>query len=1068
MGMESASGIPTEFVGRVIADKFRLSECIGIGATGSVYKADQLALGRTVAIKILDPELAMDSRIAKRFHDEALAASRLNHPNTVSIIDFGQTRDGILYLAMEFLRGRTLTQVLADDPPLSTSRIVDITTQILAGLEEAHLAGVVHADLKADNIVVVRRRGGHDLAKVLDFGIARILDTPRQANADRVIAGTPEYMAPEVISGSQPTFASDVYAVGIMMYELLTGQTPFTGGTTMEILTRQLRDEPRPPREVAPDHPFDDQLAEIALRALAKRANDRFPSAALFRKALASLSLAESARDQDTACDRCGALVAATFKFCPECGESRAVAGSAKDDALAKDAVQSDAAQSDAEQSVPAQRDGSERDHGPPPVPAAATAPTIELSGVFPLPLTGRMEELNTLVRFARATDQGGMIQVVGERGSGRSRIIASACAHFSCVAKGVEEDERLVFWATPDPSGMMTTLYPVKAVVAAVLDLPPICTYDDLQNAAIGVGLSRRDIPGIAELFGHEGELSQVEPPVRRREVLAATVRTLHAAMNRGPTLIVFEDVDQYDQPSQELIRRLCEQADERGLRVIVSDTPDIAERWPSSVLRVNISRLDDEALRQLGDHINARAHGESFTTNDLREKTGGLPAAVHHLTRYVVEGGTVADAPHGIADLIAERVAQLQLDARIVCQAAAVFGLEVQVDALARCVQGGVNQLAFDRALAALESRGLIDREGDVIVFESELVQQVVYDGTPVDVRRGLHAAALLELQDSAPMPAVLGHHAEMAGKLDEAANRLAQAGDEAVRQFDDIGACALYHRALSAARAVVLSDDTSEQRTRFVALSVKLAEALRVGGEVGLARGLLEEAYGYASGAPGLEAQLLRASAHLALTEGEPRTAIDAIQDAIGLTIPTGKVEILTELYIDLSAMHLRAGAPEKALQELTEGLNLITLGEGASTPSGPKVLWRLLLRLASLHASLGDSADAISMGEHTLRHANRVGSRAGAARTQSMLAVELEKIGNQQRADHYRKAAVDNMRRLGDRRGTAELLLAGAHPTRSLMRISNASLREARQLAAEVGWAEGLERAGAGES
>ena len=141
-----------------MAGKFCLRRCVGTGASGTVYQADQLALGRTVAIKILRPELTRDPRFVGRFHDEALAASRLNHPNTVSIIDYGQTEDGLLYLVMEFLRGPTLTQVLHSES-LRPSRIADLVAQILSGLEEAHQAGVVHADLKADNIVVERRRG---------------------------------------------------------------------------------------------------------------------------------------------------------------------------------------------------------------------------------------------------------------------------------------------------------------------------------------------------------------------------------------------------------------------------------------------------------------------------------------------------------------------------------------------------------------------------------------------------------------------------------------------------------------------------------------------------------------------------------------------------------------------------------------------------------------------------------------------------------------------------------------------------------------------------------------------
>ena len=142
----------------------------------------------------------------KRFRDEAMSASRLNHPNCVSIIDYGQAPDGLLYLAMEYVKGPTLTQLLVNENPLAVDRVIDIMVQSLAGIEEAHLAGVVHADLKADNIILDQRRAGIDVVKIVDFGIARLVTGVRETE-DRSISGTPEYMAPEVISGAPPSFA---------------------------------------------------------------------------------------------------------------------------------------------------------------------------------------------------------------------------------------------------------------------------------------------------------------------------------------------------------------------------------------------------------------------------------------------------------------------------------------------------------------------------------------------------------------------------------------------------------------------------------------------------------------------------------------------------------------------------------------------------------------------------------------------------------------------------------------------------------------------------------------------
>src|ERR1041385_4290516 len=164
-----------KLVGRVLGDKFKLTACIGIGGSGAVYKADQMALGRTVAVKILNEELCADPRMITRFRGEAMSASPLNHLNCVSIIDYGQAPDGLLYLAMEYVKGPTLTQLLVNENPLAVERVVDIVGQALAGIEEAHLAGVVHADLKSDNIILDQRRAGVDTVKIVDFGIARLV-----------------------------------------------------------------------------------------------------------------------------------------------------------------------------------------------------------------------------------------------------------------------------------------------------------------------------------------------------------------------------------------------------------------------------------------------------------------------------------------------------------------------------------------------------------------------------------------------------------------------------------------------------------------------------------------------------------------------------------------------------------------------------------------------------------------------------------------------------------------------------------------------------------------------------
>lgn len=1035
-------------LGRVLGGKFRLRSFIGAGSSGTVYQADQVALGRTVAVKILNPALAGDARLVGRFHDEALAASRLNHPNTVSVIDYGQTEDGLLYIVMEYLRGVTLTRVIEDESPLSDERIGEIATQMLSGLEEAHEAGVVHADLKADNIVVEHRRGDWYLVKVVDFGIARIMGTPRAEEDERTICGTPEYMAPEVIGGDEPTFASDLYSIGVILYEMLTGKTPFVGGSSIEVLTRHLRQAPVPPSVKVRGRPVNEKLEQAILRALAKHPADRHASATEFRQALESaIERRGEDREGQVLCSACGMYSAARFKFCPECGNPRSAT-------LPRDGLDTIPILSPFP-SLPL-----------PPQGTPATRVTEEqrveqdLAGsIFPLPMVGRSAALDAVMDFIDGAEHH-FLAIFGASGMGRTRVLRETEQRLAARG-GV-----VTYRAAVDPTGLKAPFYPLRSLVASVLALPPVCAYDRLSAGLELLGLSRRDLPGVAELFGHHGELWQLEPEVRRRELFASTIRVLRAATaSCGQAVFLLDDVDCYDQPSRELLESLAAVEDELPLRVIVTHEPAFAGRWPARIARLDLAPLNEDDFAGLAAHLDQAARESMPGAPSLATRTGGNPNYLQHLVRFIVEGGQHERAPAQLADLIAERVGALPHAARVLCQTLAVFGNEVGRELLRQTLGERLEGPAFEMALSLAQARGLLCESSGapVLGFSHPLIRDVVYDATPADVRRELHESAVKALAPGTTDPLVLGHHHELAGNLLEATTLLMRAGDDAVHQLDETGAIALYQRALAAARQLMLADDESKSRIRFVTLSVKLADALRVSGKFSLARGLVEEAKWHSRGAPRLEAHLLQASAHLYACEQRHEQAIGCLRRGIGLVIPVGDMELLAELYLDLSTMYMSKSEPENAIIELREGLDLVTLGEGAEAKQGPKLLWRLLLRMAQLHSSAERMAQAVQLAERALVHARRIRSRIGSARVQSLLAVYYEQMGDLRLADKYRQAAVSEMRRLGDRRGTAELLLSGVIPTRTLMRINPANLREARELADEVGWAEGVVQA-----
>jgi serine/threonine-protein kinase len=258
---------------------------------GKVYRARQLALDKLVCLKVLKPALLRDPTVVGRFEREAMAASRLNHPNSIQVLDFGRNdADGSLYIAMEYIEGKDLRTVLRDEWPVPEERLCQIMSQVLAALGEAHAHNVIHRDLKPENIMLEQRRNQPDFVKVLDFGIAKILDSdlPPLTRSD-VVCGTPQYMAPEQATGGRLDGRSDLYAVGIMLYQLATGQLPFDGPNAMDVLTRQVHDAPIPPRKKQPNAPISAAMEALILRVLSKDPARRPQSAEEFRQLLLAI-----------------------------------------------------------------------------------------------------------------------------------------------------------------------------------------------------------------------------------------------------------------------------------------------------------------------------------------------------------------------------------------------------------------------------------------------------------------------------------------------------------------------------------------------------------------------------------------------------------------------------------------------------------------------------------------------------------------------------------------------------------------------------------------------------------
>jgi serine/threonine-protein kinase len=277
-------------IGQTVGGKYFIHQLLGHGGMGDVYKATHLTLDRPVVLKLLKKHFLSDPSLVQRFHREARAASRLNHPNSITIIDFGQTEDGTLFIAMEYLAGRSLERVIAEDGPLDEPRAVHIGAQILAALAEAHALGIIHRDLKPANVMIESRRDETDFVKVLDFGIAKLNEPGGGASITQagIVCGTPGYMSTEQVRGEELDARSDLYGVGVILFEMLTGVLPFDADTPMGLVTKHLVEEPPRPAARRPGLVVSPALEALIMRALARDRNDRFGSAEEMRAALLS------------------------------------------------------------------------------------------------------------------------------------------------------------------------------------------------------------------------------------------------------------------------------------------------------------------------------------------------------------------------------------------------------------------------------------------------------------------------------------------------------------------------------------------------------------------------------------------------------------------------------------------------------------------------------------------------------------------------------------------------------------------------------------------------------------
>ena len=282
-----------DLVGQVIAERYHVLEKLGEGGMGQVYLAEHLRMGRRSAVKVMNPALSRDADAISRFNREASNASRISHPNVAAIYDFGETPEGLIYLAMEYIEGEPLTAIIERQGALLPARAAAIVRQAGEALAAAHEFGIVHRDLKPDNIMVARARDGADVVKVVDFGIAKAAGTDAQkVTRTGLVVGTPEYMSPEQLAGDPLDARSDIYSLGLVAFTMLTGALPFPSETAQESMIMRLTERPRSLAEMRPGRSWPSAVQRVMDRALQRDVKARYASAAQMARDLEAALLA--------------------------------------------------------------------------------------------------------------------------------------------------------------------------------------------------------------------------------------------------------------------------------------------------------------------------------------------------------------------------------------------------------------------------------------------------------------------------------------------------------------------------------------------------------------------------------------------------------------------------------------------------------------------------------------------------------------------------------------------------------------------------------------------------------
>lgn len=822
-------------VGKVLPGGYQILDLLGVGGMGRVYRAEQRTLGRTVAVKVIHPHLLADEKSLARFLTEARATSQLNHPNTVSVIDFGKLDDEKPYLVMEFLRGHNLAQVNNTEGPFEVPRIVNVLKQVLLALGEAHELQIIHRDLKPENIVLEPLRRGGDFVKVVDFGLAKLKAEGQSGiTMPGIVCGTPDFMSPEQGRGDPLDGRSDLYAVGVVLYWLLTGRLPFESDSPTQVVLMHINNPIPDPRDVAPYRNIPDQLVQVLFKALAKSPADRYADAHQFTDALENCltsarpaEVSMPARAAGTiVCSACKSVVP-SGRFCLECGE-----------------------------------------------PIAPSKKPEASSDKRPLPFLGRTEEMNWLrQQLANSAERRTVAQLVGDPGSGKTRIvweflnIAAIAGHPTVLARPDS------YWAEVSGHVLRVTLRQL------------------LGNPRERIGQQPELLAALDDLDG-KSETDRRSPQTRRNsfaKLLSWAIAETERDFQRAP-IIAIDDFQRVDGLSRQALAD-CAALQEGSALFVIAYQPTFAAAPLDGETRI-VNGLPAHIATELLRH--ASGHRNSVVSLAEVGNRGIPPLYVEQVSAFGLDGGH--QAPARLGDLIAHRLATLDPLHQKYVQVLAILGDDVTSELIGQMLEEPVSEPTLARLN---ELRLVRTSEHGSHSLWHPLFHDMTLHSIPVEARKELHRRALELYQDQDAPLEVLAEHASGASDTMSALFYIEQLAARAQARGDEESETNALRNALEIARQELFRGQLEDPMRAIAIFGRRLGKVLLRRGQYSDAEGVLLEALDSTDERSDDRVEVLRSLAEVASHRDRHKDARRYVEEALRVASPALAQELQKDL-------------------------------------------------------------------------------------------------------------------------------------------------------------------------